>query len=482
MAKVTLFELKEKMATLSAQITADAEWIAEKAADPTTPMEEIKTKQTHRDDLVTRFGLLEKQHDEMEVQQRQALAIQQKSTTGNSEKDETVKTKAAFYRGVAFGDKDAVKKTYSGLGAIPAGSADFGSGSNLLPSTLSNELITEPFEENSLRNVEETSQIAGLEEPRLMFSIDDEDLLEDVVDAETAKEIETSSDLVTYGRLKTKVKIQVADTVIYGTDTNLVTTIENGLRSALARKEKLRAFAKSADNDHSHMSFYMKGIKGVTGTTVVAAIMAALGDLDDMFRANATVVMRAADWYAYVQALSNTAGELFTAKPQDVLGVPVEFNDRATIPIVGDFRYAKQNYEPAAVLDSDKNIDTGMFVYVLTAWGDHQIKLASAFRLAIVAVAIIGGVATSATTAALAGEALTAIGNFNTDADNKPSSGITYLWQYNNAGTWTNLTSAYTGYNTAALTTVDSQDEDVEFRCAITYNGVTAYTNSITMH
>ncbi len=481
MAKVTLFDLKEKMATLNAQITADAEWIAEKAANPETEMKDINAKKDHRDDLVTRLNLLKAQHDEMEEQQRQALSVQQKASTGNTEKDVMVKNKAAFYRGVAFGDKESVRKTYTGLGAIPAGSSDFGSGSNLLPSTLSNELITEPFEENSLRGTEETSQIAGLEEPRLMFAIDDDDLLEDVVDGETAKEIETSADLVTYGRFKTKVKIQVADTVVYGTDTNLVTTIENGLRSGLARKEKLRAFAKSADDAHKHMSFYMNGIKGVTGTTVVDAIIAALGDLPDLFRANAKVIMRAADWYTYVKTMANGAISLFGKKPEDVIGAPVIFNDRATIPIVGDFRYAKQNYEPAAVLDSDKDVDSGMYLYVLTAWGDHQIKLMSAFRLAVVTVAIIGGIATAETESALAGEDLTAVGIFNTDNDNKPTSGITYLWQYNNAGTWTDLTSAYTGYNTNTLTTVDEQDEDVEFRCAVTYNAVTAYTNKIKM-
>ena len=476
---MTLFELKEKLATMNSAIKADADWIAEKAADPTVSMEDIKAKKTHRDELTERRDLLQKQHDEMEEQQRQALNAQVKNFSGNTEKDALIKNKAAFYRGVAFGDKEGVKKTYQGLGAIPAGSTDFGSGSNLLPSTLSSELITEPFEENSLRNIEETSQIAGLEEPRLTFAIDDEDLLEDVVDNETAKEIEVSSDVVTYGRLKTKVKIQVADTVVYGTDTNLVSTVENGLRSALARKEKLRAFAKSADDAHKHMSFYMVGIKGVTGTTVVAAIMAALGDLPDMFRANAKVVMRSADWYTYVQTLSNQAGELFTAKPQDVLGVPVEFNDRADIPIIGDFRFSKQNYEPVAVLDSDKDIDTGMYMYVLTAWGDHQIKLKSAFRLAIVAVAVIGGIATAETSAALAGEDLTAVGVFNTDT--APTSGITYLWQSLQSGTWTDLTAAYTGYNTNTLTTVDTADEDVAFRCKITYDGKSAYTNAIKM-
>lgn len=478
MAKVTLFDLKEKMATLQAQISADAEWIAEKAADPTTEMKDITAKKDHREELSTRYELLKAQHDEMEEQQRAALSTQQKASSGNFEKDAEVKNKAAFYRAVAFKDESSVKKTYSVLGGIPAGSADLGSGSNLLPSTLSNELIAEPFEANSLRGVEQTSQVAGLEEPRLLFSLDDDDLLEDVIDDETAKEIETSAELVTYGRYKTKLKIEVADTVVYGADVNLVSTVENGLKSALARKEKLRAFAKSADDSHKHMSFYMNGIKAVTGDTIVAAIMAALGDLDDLFRANAKVVMRAADWYAYVQTLSNQAGELFTAKPEEVLGVPVIFNDRATIPIVGDFSYAKQNYEPAAVFDSDKDVDKGVFKYVLTAWGDHQIKLKSAFRLAIVAVTVIGGIAKSATSAALAGEVLTATPIWNTDDDNK-GTGETYQWQYDNAGEWASV--AHASGQTNELTTVDNQDEDLTFRCKITKGSDVVYTNKIKM-
>jgi HK97 family phage major capsid protein len=467
---MTLFELKEKLATMNAAIKADADWIAEKAADPTISMEDITAKTKHRDELVTRRDLLQKEHDETESTQRKAL--ENHPNTGNPDKDNLVKAKAAFYRSVAFGDKEGAKKTYSALGAIPAGSADFGSGSNLLPSTLSSEIITEPFEENSLRQVEETSQIAGLEEPRLTFTLDDEDLLEDVIDAETATEIETSSDLVTYGRYKTKVKIEVADTVVYGADGSLVSKVEGGLRSALARKEKLRAFAKSADDDHKHMSFYMVGIKGVTGTTIVEAIMKALGDLDDMFRARAKVVMRAADWYSYIQTLSNSSDTLFTAKPQDVIGVPVIFNDRASIPIIGDFSYAKQNYDPSAVLDSDKDVETGLFKYVLTAWGDHQIKLKSAFRLAIVAVAVIGGVATKSP------NAITAVGVFNTDT--APESGITYLWQKLVAGDWQNLTSDYSGYNAATLTVVDATtDAGVSFRCKISYDGKYAYTNVI---
>ena len=91
---------------------------------------------------------------------------------------------------------------------------------------------------------------------------------------------------------------------------------------------------------------------------------------------------------------------------------------------------------------------------------------------------ITGGTATAASAGA-AGEDLTADPIFS--ASPEPTTGITYLWQYFNAGVWTNLTSSYTGYNTNTLTTVDEQDEDVEFRCAITYNGITVYTNSLIM-
>ena len=41
---MTLFELKEKLTTLHAAIKSDADWIAEKAADPSVPMDEIKVK------------------------------------------------------------------------------------------------------------------------------------------------------------------------------------------------------------------------------------------------------------------------------------------------------------------------------------------------------------------------------------------------------------------------------------------------------
>lgn len=388
---MTLFEMKEKLFALENERKTIADWIAEKAADPTTKMEEIEEKQKKVDELTKRINLLQKSHDEEEERQRTALAMQKGSGNGMSEKDVRIKAKANFYRAALTGGD--VAKAYEGLGGIPTSTADLGYGENLLPKNVSSELLTEPVEENSLREVEPVSNISGLEEPKLMFSIDDEDLA-DVTDRETAKEIEMEGDTVAYGRFKTKIVATVKDTVLHGTDTDLVGAIDAALRSGLAIKEKMRAFAPASgsgayDAAHKHMSFYqadegVTAIKTVKGTDLIAAIINAWADLPEAFAANARCVMRKQDYYSAIRVLANENDTLWGKKPEDVLGIPVTFNDRAVTPVIGDFRYSKQNYDIGTIYETDKDAKKGEYYFVLTAWGDHQIRLKSAFRLAVV--------------------------------------------------------------------------------------------------
>ncbi|MBO6269467.1 MAG: phage major capsid protein [Clostridium sp.] len=388
---MTLFEMKEKLNTLKSAILADANWLAEKAADPSTKMEEIKEKQAHRDELQARYDTLKAEHDRMEAEQRAELAVQDGVGAGMTAEKALITAKAAFYRAALTGGD--TKKAYEGLGGIPTSTADLGYGENLLPKNVSSELLTEPVEENSLREVEPVSNISGLEEPKLMFSIEDADLA-DVTDQETAKEIEMEGDTVSYGRFKTKIVATVKDTVLHGTDTDLVGAIEAALRSGLAIKEKMRAFAPATgsgayDAAHKHMSFYqaddgVTAIKTVTGTDLIAAIINAWADLPEAFAANARCVMRKQDYYAAIRTLANQNSTLWGKKPEDVIGIPVTFNDRAAIPVIGDFRYSKQNYDIGTIYETDKDAKKGEYYFVLTTWGDHQIRLKSAFRLAAV--------------------------------------------------------------------------------------------------
>lgn len=392
---MTLFEMKEKLYTIQSERKSVADWLAEKATDPSVAMEDINEKQKRLEELNQRIGIMEKAVSEEEEAQKMKLAAKMGGGpgTGMSEKDALIHKKAAFYRAVLTGGD--VKKAYEGLGGIPAASADLGNGDNLLPRNIASELLTEPLEENSLRRVEPVSNITGLEEHKLNFTIDDDDLA-DVTDKDTANEIAMSGETITYGRFKTKVFCTIKDTVLHGTDHDLVSAVENALRSGLAVKEKMRAFAPASggsayDADHKHMSFYEQGtdsktlIKTVEASNLIDAIINAWADLPDMFAGNASVVMRKTDYYAAIRQLAGPNGDLWGKKPEDVIGIPVIFNDRAATPVVGDFRYSKQNYDIGSIYETDKDGKKGEYYFILTAWGDHRVKLHSAFRLAKVA-------------------------------------------------------------------------------------------------
>lgn len=389
---MTLFEMKEKLFSLQNERKGIADWLAEKAADPNISMEEIKQKQKKIDELSDRIAIMQKSHDEEEEAQRKRMAMQQGggAGTGMTEKEVRTKAKADFFRAALTGGN--VAKAYEGLGGIPAASADLGNGDHLLPKNVASELLLEPLEENSLRNIEPVSNITGLEEHKLNFTIEDSDLA-DVTDKETAKEIEMEGDTIAYGRYKTKVTATIKDTVLHGSDHDLVSAVEAALRSGLAIKEKMRAFAPASgtgayDATHKHMSFYAAGADGATeiktieGDDLIDAIIKAWADLPEAFAANATCMLRKSDYYAAIRTLANGNSDLWGKKPEDVLGIPVEFNDRAATPIVGDFRYSRQNYDIGTIFETDKDGKKGEYYFILTAWGDHRIRLRSAFRLA----------------------------------------------------------------------------------------------------
>lgn len=388
---MNLIEMKRAMKMYEDQRKALADEIAKMSADPTTAMDEIRAKKTELSEMEERIANLKALHDAEEKRQKMEIAIEEDAKNFATGKDSTVKAKAAFYRDALRGTE---QKSYEGLGAIPTANADLGSGDKLLPTNLSNQLLVEPIEINPLRDICRVTNVTGLEEPKLGFTIEDADIA-DVTDKQTANEIAMEGDVVQYGRLKVKVKATVKDTVYHGTDVDLVSNIEANLRAALAKREKLFAFqtaasiATNSDTAHAHMSFYQESsgstvIKSVTGATKYAAIVNALADLADDYAANASVVMKKADYYEMIQPLANNSETLFGGKPATILGYPVKFCDKADVPVVGDFQYYGINYDIGAVYDTDKDVDKGEYKFVLTAWGDQRIRLKSAFRLAIV--------------------------------------------------------------------------------------------------
>lgn len=380
---MNLYELKMAVKTVGDQLAQVVKDIAAKAADPNTPIEEVQNLKAKRDELQERFDLLKDQHDKAEAEMKAGLAANKGKMNGiDDPKQKTVSAKASLIRAVVRGES-IPEDVRAALGD----GNDTG-GEKILPSTMTNELLHEPFVRNPLRDISTFTSVTNLEIPKVSFTLDDDDF---IGDTETAKELEVEGDVVNFGRYKFKVFAGVSETILAATDTNLVQTVEAALRSGLAAKEKKVAFAKSPKQGEEHMSFYQVDkddnpvIKVVEGENLYKAIKAAIADLHEDFRENATIVMRYQDYMDIVEILANNNLTLYSAQPEQVLGKPVVFCDLAEDPVVGDFSYSHFNYDPSIIYDRDKNVRTGVWDFVLTAWIDHQIKLKSAFRIAKVA-------------------------------------------------------------------------------------------------
>src|SRR5699024_3275467 len=374
----TLYEMKENLNLINQQLEKVTKELGTKAVDPSASMEDIKELQEKESSLQARSEVVKSQHDQMEKEQKEKLKQQKTSFDGLSEEEKQIKAKAEFIR--ASLEKRQMSDDVKQIYALPEGNPT--GGDNLLPTNLQKELVHEPFAKNQLRNVARLTNIKGLELPKISYSIDDDAFIDDT---EVAKEIDLTGDVVVFGRNKFKVKAKISDTIIHGSDIELANYVNNALRSGLAAKEKKDALAESPATGLEHMSFYNgTDVKRVEGADLYEAIINAVADLHEDFRENAKIVMTYKDYMSILKDLSNGNTSFYNAQPEQVLGKPVEFADAAVNPIVGDFNYFGINYD-AMTYDTAKDVDSGDYLFVLTAWYDQKRSLNSAFRIAEVA-------------------------------------------------------------------------------------------------
>ena len=368
---VTLYEKKQNLGTLGAQLKKVNEEIAMKAGDPTVADKDLMQLQEQSESLENRYNMLKEQVEREEKEQRAKFTKTKTPTMTVEEK--LIHAKAEFYRGQSLssdykqvlGDDDSTTN-----------------GSKLLPVTIANDIIAEPTDSNPLREDELVTAVTNLERPRIDVTIDDDSF---VNDQEVAKEIKLKGDTVKFGRNKTKLKVAISEAILNGTDTNLVEHVNAQLQSGLARKEKVVAFAESPKSGEEEMSFYstQNNIKKVSGDTMFDAITQAAGDIADDFQSDIKVYMTRQDYMKMIKELSNGSVSLFGKAPEEVLGYPVRFTELAKKPVVGNFNYAQLNYEiSSALYEQWKDYDKGVNNFQLTAWFDHKILLASAFRIA----------------------------------------------------------------------------------------------------
>lgn len=368
---VTLYEKKQNLGTLGAQLKKVNEEIAMKAGDPTVADKDLMQLQEQSESLENRYNMLKEQVEREEKEQRAKFTKTKTPTMTVEEK--LIHAKAEFYRG---------QKLSSDYKQVLGDDDSTTNGSKLLPVTIANDIIAEPTDSNPLREDELVTAVTNLERPRIDVTIDDDSF---VSDQAVAEEIKLKGDTVKFGRNKTKLKVAISEAILNGTDTNLVEHVNAQLQAGLARKEKKVAFAETPKSGEEEMSFYSdeNKIKKVSGSSLFDAITQAAGDIADEFQSDIKVYMTRPDYMKMIKELSNGAVSLFGKAPEEVLGYPVRFTELAKKPVVGNFKYAQLNYEiSSALYEQWKDYDKGVNNFQLTAWFDHKILLASAFRIA----------------------------------------------------------------------------------------------------
>ncbi|UXU83298.1 phage major capsid protein [Mammaliicoccus sciuri] len=374
----TLYELKQSLGMIGQQLKQKNEDLGKKATDPNVSMDDINQLKTEKEDLERRFQIVESQVKEIEQKEKSKVKDNTEGYTGLDDSEKLVKAKAEFYRHAILPNEFAKpsQEAQRLLHALPTGNES--GGDKFLPKTLSKEIVSEPFAKNQLREKARLTNIKGLEIPRVSYTLDDDDF---ITDLETAKELELKGDTVKYGTNKFKVFAAISDTVIHGSDVDLVNWVENALASGLAAKERKDALAVAPKSGLEHMSFYNGKIKEVEGAGIYNAVVNALADLHEDYRENAVIYMRYSDYVSIIATLSNGTTNFFDTPAEKVFGKPVVFTDAAVKPIVGDFNYFGINYDNTTY-DTDKDVKKGEYLFVLTAWYDQQRTLDSAFRIA----------------------------------------------------------------------------------------------------
>ena len=383
-----LFEMKTSKLNLGQSLKDANEKLAEMAGQPDVSAEDIKAQQNKVDGLQLRFKTISDQVEKAENEQKANLTNvknkQAENKISSDPKERMIQMEAAWIRKTVRPDNAEFQEKWNEIKQEMKDDTD-SKGGKLLPVNVSNQLVSEPFATNPLRQMETVSTITNLILPRIAFDIADDSF---VNDGDVAKEMDLKGDQITFDRHMLKVRAGISDTVLLGTDTGLVQYVNDALSSALQLKERNMALGTSNPAGMEHMSFYdttTVKIKKVSGSDLFHAIRKALADLDDAFQDNAKVLMTRSDYYDMLDGLANNSATLYQAQPESILGAPVVFTSAATTPIVGDFSFAQLNYEISSSLyEQYKDYQKGMNYFQLTAWFDHQIKLASAFRLATV--------------------------------------------------------------------------------------------------
>lgn len=366
----TVYEIKRELQNLDEQYIKLNEETITRAME--LDSEAVKKNQDEMEKIQTSRSVL---RDELEKRQKEAEKNLRKVDTENP-----IESRGNIYRSILNGESSEDIKRGLFSTDIKTGNG----GNNLIPTNLAEELIFENIKSNPIRDISTVTNIVGLEIPRVSYTIDDMDF---VAEGETAKEVALKGEKVKFNNFTFRISTEISDSLLDGTNANLVNYVETTLREGLAKKEKYAIFKTTKENE-KHMNIYSdtNNIKKVQGDTLFRAIKNALADLSDEYYNNATIVMRKNDYFEMMDELSNQNTNFYDRQANTILGVNVVFCEDADKPVIGDFKYLHINYYTDTKLESERNAREGRNYFILSGSFDIRLILTSAFRIAEIQV------------------------------------------------------------------------------------------------
>ncbi|MBV4417055.1 hypothetical protein [Clostridium tyrobutyricum] len=241
---------------------------------------------------------------------------------------------------------------------------------NILPVQVSNDILMEPITDSSIKAYATVSNKSGLEIPKLSIQLNGADYIDD---DGTLQELNITGDSIQFKRYRQFIGIAITDTIYHALDDKFVSSVEQGLKTAVEAIELNNMF--SLQPKYEHMSFYTCGIKEIQGNDIYETIKAAIKDLPNPIKRNAKIVINSDDYIALVELLASKGISNIPFKQEIVI------EEKCVNPVVGDLSYLHINYDNKVNYDVQKSIKDGLYYFTLDFYGDIQIKLRSAFRI-----------------------------------------------------------------------------------------------------
>lgn len=267
--------------------------------------------------------------------------------------------------------------------SLPTVAESNATGAYLLPKTISDQLIRDIVEDDSVLAEITTTSVPGLEQPKVSTTDVDGDDVDDGVEAPDAA---TSAELIVFGRHPYAKSVPVPNSLLADTNTAIEAYINTRHQEMMRARICKRIFDAAAAGKYTHMSVYHadNAVKDVTGADLLEAIMAALADLPTRPAGSYKVAMTMSHWVSLIKTLSNGATALFSAPSREVLGFEPVISNYASKVLVGNLKTIHLNFDSAITYEPERRAKARKTDFVLSTYYDVQIEQPELLRTATV--------------------------------------------------------------------------------------------------